>query len=143
MAQGIYRHMHLRASTAFRAVIPCTWATFGGRLERAAIEDGRRGFGVASLGQPQHRAQIVDDGVAYPGLEPPLTLLLHRGSSYAETPTSLCSKLLSFERRVLLSDRNCLHFDQEIGVGQAPHFDRGTGGEGPKVLHPDVHMLEE
>src|SRR5215470_15410660 len=64
-------------------------------------------------------------------------------SSYAETPTSLSDNLLSIARRALLNDRNRLHFDQEIWVGQAPHFDRGTGGEGPKVLHPDVHMLEE
>ena len=46
-------------------------------------------------------------------------------------------------RRVLLSDRNGFHFDQQIWVGQAQHFDRGTGGKGPKVLHPDVNMLEE
>src|SRR5215831_12508868 len=46
-------------------------------------------------------------------------------------------------RPPLLEDRNRFHFDQHIGVGQAPHFDRGTGGKGPKVRHTDVDMLEE
>src|SRR5207247_9167491 len=30
-----------------------------------------------------------------------------------------------------------------IWVGKAPHFDRGTGRKGPKVLHTHVNMLEE
>src|SRR4029453_5754022 len=64
-------------------------------------------------------------------------------SSCAETPTSISYNLLSIARRALFNDRNRLHFDQQIWVGQAPHFDCGTGGKGPKVLHTDVNMLEE
>jgi hypothetical protein len=61
-------------------------------------------------------------------------------SSCAETPTSISYNLLSIARRALFNDRNRLHFDQQIWVGQAPYFDRGTGGEGPKGLRSSAQV---
>ena len=77
-AQGIHGDMDLRAPTAFRAVIPGSGATCGCRLQRAAIADRGRGFQCAALGQSQHRAQILHDGVKDAHLEPTLALRVHR-----------------------------------------------------------------
>ena len=70
--------MHLRAAPAFGPVIPRPRAAFGCRLEGATIKDRCRGFCLAALGPPQHRAQILHDGVKHAGLEPALALLVHR-----------------------------------------------------------------
>jgi hypothetical protein len=65
------------SSAACAPVYP--WSTFGGRWQGAAIADRRRGFGRASLCQPQHSAQILPKGVKqHAGCEPALALLVHR-----------------------------------------------------------------
>lgn len=44
--------MHLAPPLAFRAVIPGPLAALGRRLQRSAVQNGRRGLLIASLGQP-------------------------------------------------------------------------------------------
>jgi hypothetical protein len=78
MAQRIHRRMDFRAQTAFGSIIARPRAPFGCRLEGTTSEHRRRGCGGASLRYPQHRTQVLHNGVKDPGLEPALALLIHR-----------------------------------------------------------------
>jgi hypothetical protein len=72
--------VHLRAPAAFGPIVARSCATFRRRLERAAIENGGRRQGVASLGHSQHLTKVMHNGFEHLGLEPALALLVHRMS---------------------------------------------------------------
>ena len=62
----------------FAPSYPAAPAALGARLQRAAVEDGRRRLCRAPCGKPEDDAQIVDNRGEGTGLEPPLALLIDR-----------------------------------------------------------------
>jgi hypothetical protein len=78
MAPGSHRRMHLRAITAFGAVIACPSGTFECRVPGAAVENGRRGLLCMALGHAPQRAQVMHNSCKHTRLEPALALVVHR-----------------------------------------------------------------
>ena len=78
MPQGIHRQVYFRAASAFGRVETRARTALRRRLQRAAIENRRRGLRVATFGHAQQFTQVDRHGFKHTGLEPSLALLIHR-----------------------------------------------------------------
>jgi hypothetical protein len=76
MSQSIDRHVDLRALAPFVPVVSGPPAALGGRLHRAAVEDGGLGLGVPAGGEAENGAEVVDDGLEAAGGQPAAGLLI-------------------------------------------------------------------
>jgi hypothetical protein len=80
---------------------------------------------VAARGEYCHREETGSEALGHP----------ERGHSLSAAHGYTQSRAVCHDGRCLSSlplfkNRHRFHFDQQIWVGKAPHFDRGTGEEG-------------
>lgn len=80
ISQGIDGRMHLRALLFLGPVKPGAHPAFRRRLQRAGIEDRRRGLLVSPFQNPDRGSQIVRDGLEHARLHPAAGLLISRRS---------------------------------------------------------------
>ena len=78
VSKGIDCQVELRSFLPLVPVVAGARPALGGALQGLTVEDGCRGLGVASLGQSQQEAQVLDNGREAAGLEPGLGRLVDR-----------------------------------------------------------------
>ena len=76
MPERVHRHVDLRAPAPFVAVVAGPTTALGGRLHRAAIEDGGGWLGLLAGGKAEDGAEVVDDGLEAAGGHPAAALLV-------------------------------------------------------------------
>jgi hypothetical protein len=67
-AHRVHRRVDLRALATLVPVVAGARAALGGRLDRAAVEDGGRRLGIPALSKAEHGAEVVDDGLEAVGV---------------------------------------------------------------------------
>lgn len=79
MAQRIHCRVNLRSLAALSSIVAATRARFRRRLQRAAVENHRRGLAVAPRKLAQKNAQILDHDLKTPRIDPSPHLLIDHG----------------------------------------------------------------
>jgi len=102
VAQCIDGRMHVTALAAPGSVIAGMTATFGSRLQRSAIQNGRRGLPVASFGFSQQQAQVIHQCRKTACGHPALRLLV-------DHPKGVASRWASRARARLLARSSAGH----------------------------------